>query len=73
MSEEEFFPFFHAQYQEMTRALDCVQQVDLEQKCCSSSEINLNLYSIHCQKRKEKCQERGVKKQWVRKCKSQKH
>lgn len=37
----------------MTRALNCMEQVDLEQKCCSSSDINLNLSSTHCQERKK--------------------
>lgn len=37
----------------MTRALNCMEQVDLEQKCCSSSDTNLNLSSTHCQERKK--------------------
>lgn len=52
MPKDIFSPMHSRNICTMTKALNCVEQVDLEQKCCSSSDINLNLSSTHCQERK---------------------
>lgn len=52
MPKDMLFPVHPRNICTMMRALSCVEQVDLEHKCCSSSDINLNLSCTHCQERK---------------------